>query len=462
MSSNNLMTVSMLARELDAGQAAVRYILNRFSPWLEHVVENEQKLYNDDTLKTLFFIWEKINAGMIPSEIETALDMENSRFFKKMTARKTSAPYTASELLTPDVIKALSTFIDNFEKHQDRIARVEQRKAEAEEKKAYAMIRRAEAEEKKAYALGNITNALNRIANDFFQNKASERLSSEKMKTPRHDHDNSEDIRREKDIENNEELHSEMSELSNLMDDGDSVHNGDDDSHDLNDLLNLIDEDFPQDETVVAESDIDDLSLLADGSSSPDTDTTVSPLDAMDDLYSLIDDSLEPGIEADGPDIDDLSLLVEDISHLGIYETASIPDDMDDLSLLIHDPSMPGIDADFPPADIDDLSLLIDDDLSMKQVKPENKKFLSGKSTPGENKKQISDKLKPKVTPKEDFKKYKAQIINLIIKLKSDGHTVEETTQMFNIEGIQTLSGKSRWNEKMIAKIYQFIESAGK
>ncbi len=483
MSSNNLMTVSMLAKELDAGQAAVRYILNRFSPWLEYVVENEQKLYNDDALKTLFFIWEKINTGMIPSEIETALDTKNSYFLKKMTAGKAAEPYSTSERLTPDVIKILSTFVHNLEKHQERIARVEERKAEAEEKKAYAMIRHAEAEEQKAYALGNLTNALNNLENGFFQNKAVETVSPEKIKPPHQD--NNKNSRQDKDLEYKGKSPSGMNGLSSLIDDENLVHHGDDGSNNLSDLLNLIDEDFPQDETVVVEPDIDDLSLLIDDPSSPGTDETASPLNEMDDLDSFIDDSSEPGIEADTPDMDDLSLLIDDKSPSSSDKTASIPDDMDDLSLLIDYSSPPETDAAPPdmddlslliddkspsssdktasiPDDMDDLSLLIEDDLSMDQVQPENKESLSGKLTPGKNKKQIPDKLKPKVTPKENFKKYKAQIINLIIKLKSDGHSVEETTQMFNTEDIQTLSGKNKWNEKMIAQIYKFIESAGK
>jgi len=53
-------------------------------------------------------------------------------------------------------------------------------------------------------------------------------------------------------------------------------------------------------------------------------------------------------------------------------------------------------------------------------------------------------------------------VINIIIKLRKDGHDVNKTTELLNSEGIKTLSGKDRWTTKMIAKIYTFIETAEK
>ncbi|MCP4113962.1 MAG: hypothetical protein GY737_00905 [Desulfobacteraceae bacterium] len=139
--------------------------------------------------------------------------------------------------------------------------------------------------------------------------------------------------------------------------------------------------------------------------------------------------------------MDDLSLLVaeesapmDDLSLLVAEESAP----MDDLSLLVAEESAP----------MDDLSLLVAeepvpmDDLS--QLVAEE---------PG---------IRPTVTPDENFEQYKSEIINIIIRLKNEGLSVEETTRRFNNEGILNLKGKSQWSSKAIAQIYKFIEAVKK
>ena len=70
--------------------------------------------------------------------------------------------------------------------------------------------------------------------------------------------------------------------------------------------------------------------------------------------------------------------------------------------------------------------------------------------------------IKPNITPQDNFELYKSEIINIIIKLKNQGLSVEETTERFNMEGILTLSGKSGWSSKPINQIYKFIDAAKK
>ncbi|MCP3901680.1 MAG: hypothetical protein GY707_18375, partial [Desulfobacteraceae bacterium] len=67
---------------------------------------------------------------------------------------------------------------------------------------------------------------------------------------------------------------------------------------------------------------------------------------------------------------------------------------------------------------------------------------------------------KPEFSPVDDFEKYKSEIINIIIDLKDQGLTVEETCKLFIDESILTFSGKTKWSVKTISQIYQLIENA--
>ncbi|MFO7751436.1 MAG: hypothetical protein R6V54_15235 [Desulfobacteraceae bacterium] len=141
--------------------------------------------------------------------------------------------------------------------------------------------------------------------------------------------------------------------------------------------------------------------------------------------------------------MDDLSLLVDSQAPAPEQKQEAGPPDvpaaaMDDLSLLV-DSQSPGPEqkqepgpSDAPAAAMDDLSLLVE------KKRPD---------------------LNTSVTLEEDFKKYKSEIINIIIKLKKEGFTIDETTALFNDEEIKPLSGKSRWSSKAIGQIYKFIDS---
>lgn len=184
------------------------------------------------------------------------------------------------------------------------------------------------------------------------------------------------------------------------------------------DLLSLIDE-IPEEpegkeETPAEQQDTDDLSdLIRDLEPGESAD---SPLDEDDvnDLADLLDE--EPR-EAETPEktaLDDLSMLI-DRADEAAFRT-------DDLSLLIEE------------TELDDLSLLVED--------------------------EERNSLTPDISPDEDFEAYKQAIINIVIELKQQGLTPEDTCERFNKEGVRTLSGKSRWSVKTINGIYRFIDSA--
>ena len=68
--------------------------------------------------------------------------------------------------------------------------------------------------------------------------------------------------------------------------------------------------------------------------------------------------------------------------------------------------------------------------------------------------------LKPDITPEQNLNAYKAAVMKIIIDLKSQGLTPRETTDRLNGDDVPTLSGKPKWAEKAISKIYGYIDSA--
>ena len=270
----------------------------------------------------------------------------------------------------------------------------------------------------------------------------------------------------------------ELDDLSTLIDTISETDSGDG----LDDLEDLLEEDFG-----LPEPD-DDLSALVDEVPAlQDTGT--------DDLYSLVDEGL--------PELDDLSALVDapsqgpaeadldDLSQLVDYKPEKEPpspearDDLDNLSLLVEPP----VEEALP---LDDLSLLVDspaestpplDDLSLLVDSPDTDSGSGeqgddlwalveegGDSQDGQPMDDLSalvdtpeaavPSLKPDITPDQDLGKYKAAVMKIIIELKSQGLSAAETTERLNADGVATLSGKPKWAEKAITKIYGFIDSA--
>ncbi|MBF0112426.1 MAG: hypothetical protein HQK74_06800, partial [Desulfamplus sp.] len=182
--------------------------------------------------------------------------------------------------------------------------------------------------------------------------------------------------------------------------------------------------------------------------------------DEIDDLSALIDDEgdyeqhdIKPDIL--DSDIDNLmSLIDDDVKNL---DTEEKDDEIDDLSALIDEDEISAEEELTPnilDSDVDDLLSLIGDDNQTNQ-----EDFLS---TSSQTSSQTPKVHKPKASLEDNFEAYKSEVINIIIKLKEDGYSVDETTDILNNEDIKPLSGKNRWTTKMIAKIYNFIEAAKK
>jgi hypothetical protein len=174
---------------------------------------------------------------------------------------------------------------------------------------------------------------------------------------------------------------------------------------------------------------IDDLALLLDNKQS-----NITEVDNLSELIVDIEAKRSEELE-----IDDLATLLPDSRQENKYET-------DDLSILIKNQYISN--------KIDDLSMLINETKSDNATIDDLSTLIDFKS-----KKKLKIK-KLAFSPKDDFEKYKSEIINLIIDLKDQGFSKEETCEQFNKGGILTFSGKTKWSVKLISQIYQLIENA--
>lgn len=246
---------------------------------------------------------------------------------------------------------------------------------------------------------------------------------------------------------------------------------------DMDDLSLLIDQDIDRDinqaasdssqtkepEENIQPEDIDDLSKLIDQGTQSNNKQTEDMPDTMDDLSALIDTPSSSSL-SDDMELDDLSSLISSPSKDSDSKEPDLPDpelsEMDDLSQLISDKAdtqdtQATSDKDQssqPSVPMDDLSQLISPD----SEKP--------KTSEPVQKEESTDSAKDKITigfsPKDDVKKYKAAVMQLILGFKKDGMSVEQTTEKLNANKIETLSGKPEWGQKAISQIYKFIESA--
>lgn len=459
MTASNFLSVSDIEKEINTGKASIKFLLKRFSRWLPHSIENGLPKYDPQILTKLIFIQEKLDSGMIPSQIETALESDQPPFQSKGSNIQ-NPPEDIR--MSKDSLHLIKSLFADIGIQQERIAIAHEKRAQAEERKAAAIEKRAEAEEKKARAMNNIAQALqdmNKSRNDFALHQLAREATSAIITDEISDNSLDEVFSNSKvleyhdsDIDDSDVL-DDIGGLTDLLDD----HQTDPDEND--NLFDLLEDEFNDNDS--DKTEMDDLSLLID-----------EPFDhSMDDLSALIDDVSEP--------LDDLSLLIEDVSEPLDDLSALIEDEsdpLDDLSLLIDDVTAPLDDLsklidDIPqksdPAgqssmELDDLSKLIDmpfsPDSPVPDMELDDLSLLLDDPLPGaENIKPI---LKPDITPEEDLPKYKAAIMSIIIQLKSDGFSVEQTTERFNNEGILTLSGKAKWGTKSIAQIYKFIDAA--
>jgi DNA-binding transcriptional MerR regulator len=172
------------------------------------------------------------------------------------------------------------------------------------------------------------------------------------------------------------------------------------------------------------ESETDDLSLLIEDEFQNSEDSPNN----LDDLSALIEtDSPSADIE-----IDALSALLDKAPL-----KSDTHEDMDDLSGLISRVEVP----------VDDLSILIEPVQSPPSLPLEK-----------ENLKEIKT-INMDISPDAGIEKYKAAIMKVILELKTDGLSAEETTLLLNKNKIRTLSGKPEWSQKAISQIYKFMSA---
>ncbi len=474
MSGNKFMKVTEIAEELGVSKITVEFWLKRFNKWLPHTLEKNKKLYSMKTFNKFLFIAERINAGMLPSEIEKSL---KENFSKKSdnnldvkNLRTDSVENLQKQLSDGDTAQLLQSFVTSFDSNQERIAKAHERRAEAEERKAIAIEKRAEAEEKKAIAMNNIANALQNMKHEVWPGNTENLIKSETAGAILLDETSTDELSDELFIDDSpsDDSLTDDSLTKDLSNDESGVEDSFSSDPERNEFS---EESYIDDFHGEKQSDIDDLSLLVDidadkEKTSQDSSAISSAVpfhdvhDTLDDLSLLLDpDEVNNSATSNTnihDDLDDLSRLLDENEKTatekdknGKYESENEDEtennetgnNIDDLSLLIDDKP-------------DDLSLLIDEKEKDNEDNMDNLALLIEDEA-----EKIQDNLKPSVTLKENFDQYKSEIINSIIKLKKEGLSVEETTTRLNNAGVITLSGKNRWGVKTIAKIYKFIES---
>jgi hypothetical protein len=162
--------------------------------------------------------------------------------------------------------------------------------------------------------------------------------------------------------------------------------------------------------------------------------------ESLDDLNMLLDDGAQESL-------DDLNMLLGDDNQ----------EPLDDLNMLVNDANQK------PPGDLSQAQSVEPSEPSKKEANIPDDGY-PGLDNLGMlvEEKAVQPKIKPTITPEENFKQYKSEVINIIIQLKKEGLSVDETTDRFNDEGVLTLSGKSRWSTKSINQIYRFIDAVKK
>ena len=454
MSLEKMLSVSDIAKELNSGKATVKFLLKRFKKWLPFELADGHCLYPGTCIKTVIFILENLDAGVLPADIEKKLDALSDSDSSSSSLDKIfdtfEKPSQSEDIrLSNDGLVLLKSLFSDIGEQQKRIAIAHEKRAEAEERKAVAIEKRAGAEEKKAEAMNNIATALQEmnklrvsdpetmqiahdtatvIANDEkdLQDGSGMDQNVTQAENQNIQHEASVDIQPDPEIDDLSLLIKEEQGIESVNETSTEA------STETDDLSLLLDENS---ETIDIQT-LDDLSQLIDVPSDME-----QPVQVLDNLADLIDDKSFDDEESEP--LDDLSLLIDEPSNQVQPVQA-----MDDLSQLIDVP----LESEQPVAELDDLASLIESDSSdSNSPETDDLSKLIDDNTP---------EIKLDITPEEDIGKYKSAVMKIIIGLKTDGLDIEEATNRLNKNSIKTLSGKPEWSQKAIAQIYKFIESA--
>jgi len=501
MNQKKQLSITDIIRELNIGTATTKFILKRFNKWLPFDRIGGLHSYSRQTIPILIKIKECLDSGMLPSEIEQELENPSQTNFMKTNPMGTNPmednPMEDNPMediekhfleqpnedirLSRDGLSLIKSIFNDIKGHQDRIAIAHEKRAEAEQRKAVSIEKRAEAEEKKAIAMNNIANALQEMNQHRIHDGETREIALQSVQALAVDETDSEIDNLLEEVEQDEadvfdipappfdKLETsdiEMDDLSALVD----VDGGEDlgpatdknkipvsdielESFDMDDLSLLLEDSIPKPDEF---TDLDDLSALIDSVSVQDNSITDSDTDANKDDETDASPSVETPEE-----LDDLSLLIDPQ-----LEEALVPEELDDLSLLIDSSSQASNENSTDEevlndeAPMDDLSALID---GKKENIDLNTTRENALEEPMDDLVALIDEapsLKPDITPQENIGEYKAAVMKIILGLKSEGYSAEETTKRLNKDEIQTLSGKPGWGEKSILQIYKFIDSA--
>jgi hypothetical protein len=448
------LSIADITHELNSGTATIKFILNRFSPWLPFDRIDGQQCYSRNTIPLLIKIKESLESGLLPSEI----DQELKTTAQKIDETEGDATLNNHFLKQPnedirvskDGLSLIKSLFDDIAIQQSRVATAHEKRAVAEERKAVAIEKRAEAEEKKAMAMNNIAMALQEMNRHRLPDSQTKEMALQAVQILAED-----ETKQDTDLaELNDTAQQDYSEIFGSQDPSldllEATDIGTDDLYDLIEKNTLLDDplvdvknisqDLPFETTespLKTELKLDDLSALIESPPpQPNSQKNKEEMLELDDLSMLLEDSDE---------LDDLSALIE------ASVQAPPPMILDDLSLLIDER------ASLAPQELDNLSLLItpDSQTSIAQA--------SISEVPMDDLGALLDKtpsLKPDITPEENIKEYKAAVMKTILQLKTDGASPKEATSRLNGDGVQTISGKSQWSEMAISQIYKFIDSA--
>ena len=454
-----------ITHELNSGTATIKFILNRFSPWLPFDRIDGQQCYSRNTIPLLIKIKGSLEAGLLPSEIDQELktSAQNMAGTDQNTTLNSHFMEQPNEdiRVSKDGLSLIKSLFDDIAIQQSRVATAHEKRAVAEERKAVAIEKRAEAEEKKAVAMNNIAMALQEMNRHRLPDPQTREIARTAAQLLTADELNPE-------MGNQGVKNTGQQDYSEIFDSQDpSVDLLDESDIDMDDLSDLIEDTLLDDPLVDVENisekhlpektksplktelKLDDLSALIDQEiprpSSPDKNEEEGI--ELDDLSTLLDDPAHPH------ELDDLSALIDTVPAQAPTKTMTL----DDLSLLIDETASQGA-----PQELDNLSLLIgpdsSDPISQAPISPP-----PISQVPMDDLSVLLDKtpsLKPDITPEENLKEYKAAVMKTILQLKTDGVSPKEATRRLNEDGVQTISGKSQWSEMAISQIYKFIDSA--
>lgn len=467
MTREELLSVSDIAEELNMGKATVKFLLKRFEKWLPYDSIDGKPFYPAKTVRTLFTIQEGLNAGLLPSKVEDSLETLRSSQPEDVL---TLNPSRKEDIrLSNDGLFLLKSLFHEIGDKQERIAAAHEKRAVVEERKAIAIEKRAEAEVKKADAMNNIAAALQEMNKLRAGDPSVQQIAHQTATViAAGEADQQDTLIETDDISNtiqNSDVFDEMdTDLSSLLDEDNLVEEfsvvdelSDTSEQELDDTDSLSDfhEDLQIDDlsslieketqkTEDSSIELDDLSALL---SDPEEKTDVK----MDDLSILLDK--EPIKNIVEEPLDNLSMLIDTIPEEDEIPKDTAPDQpepMNDLKELID-----------PDEKLDDLSKLIDDSPPLDDLaklidnQEKVKEPLSKKEEP-----EDTPAIKIDISPEEDLEKYKAAVMKIILELKTQGLSAQETTDRLNKNNIKTMSGKPEWSQKAISQIYKFIASA--